>query len=242
MNNQVDELILKQRRYISAKRAAKICDYANDYVGQLCREGRVEAVRVGRNWYVEEASILEHNRALVKVENRDMYTAHKNVSKIYSTLKSNNSSAHSIKNSLAVYTIDNRPLLPDLQIFESETSNIIPIRIEKSEIVAGSGETGAENKQIFTHVDLPATHNLLFLPKKIAIMIVIALIFTISTIGFVSVNFDNAMIAVNGTSNYVANLYNATSQGVDVVDSYEIVAKEINKIVDNSIYNIFYEI
>ncbi len=34
--------------------------YAKDYVGQLCREGRVPARLVGRSWYVLESAIQDH--------------------------------------------------------------------------------------------------------------------------------------------------------------------------------------
>lgn len=56
----MDELTLDGETYVSTKRAAKITGYAKDYVGQLCREGRVNARLVGRNWYVLESSIKEH--------------------------------------------------------------------------------------------------------------------------------------------------------------------------------------
>lgn len=56
----MDELTIGDKIYISSKQAAKITGYAKDYVGQLCREGRVEARLVGRNWYVLETSIREH--------------------------------------------------------------------------------------------------------------------------------------------------------------------------------------
>jgi hypothetical protein len=56
----MDELTLDGKIYVSSKRAAQITGYAKDYVGQLCREGRVEARQVGRNWYVLETSIREH--------------------------------------------------------------------------------------------------------------------------------------------------------------------------------------
>lgn len=56
----MDELTIGDKIYISSKGAAKLTGYAKDYVGQLCREGRVEARLVGRNWYVLEASIREH--------------------------------------------------------------------------------------------------------------------------------------------------------------------------------------
>lgn len=56
----MDELIIGEKRYVSSKRAAEITGYAKDYVGQLCREGYVEAKMVGRSWYVLESSIREH--------------------------------------------------------------------------------------------------------------------------------------------------------------------------------------
>lgn len=56
----MDELTIGDKTYISSKVAAKVTGYAKDYIGQLCREGRVEARLVGRNWYVLEPSIREH--------------------------------------------------------------------------------------------------------------------------------------------------------------------------------------
>lgn len=56
----MDELTIGDKIYISSKRAAEITGYAKDYVGQLCREGRVEATLVGRSWYVLETSIRDH--------------------------------------------------------------------------------------------------------------------------------------------------------------------------------------
>ncbi|MFZ1987917.1 MAG: hypothetical protein WAV21_02710 [Minisyncoccia bacterium] len=59
----MNELILDGETYVSSKRAAEITGYAKDYVGQLCREGRIEARLVGRNWYVLEESVKEHRFA-----------------------------------------------------------------------------------------------------------------------------------------------------------------------------------
>lgn len=56
----MDELTIGDKTYISSKSAAKLTGYAKDYIGQLCREGRVEARLVGRNWYVLEVSIRDH--------------------------------------------------------------------------------------------------------------------------------------------------------------------------------------
>lgn len=56
----MDEITIEEKKYISSKRAAKITGYAKDYIGQLCREGRVPARLVGRNWYVLETAIQDH--------------------------------------------------------------------------------------------------------------------------------------------------------------------------------------
>lgn len=56
----MDEILIEEKKYVSSKRAAKITGYAKDYVGQLCREGRVPARLVGRSWYVLESAIQDH--------------------------------------------------------------------------------------------------------------------------------------------------------------------------------------
>ncbi|MBY0472752.1 helix-turn-helix domain-containing protein [Patescibacteria group bacterium] len=56
----MDELEISGKRYISAKRIAKENKYHPDYVGQLIRAGRVSGTKVGRAWYVDEASFAEY--------------------------------------------------------------------------------------------------------------------------------------------------------------------------------------
>lgn len=56
----MDEILIEEKKYISSKRAAKMTGYAKDYIGQLCREGRVPARLVGRSWYVLESAIQDH--------------------------------------------------------------------------------------------------------------------------------------------------------------------------------------
>jgi len=64
----MNELIIDDKVYVSSKRAAEITGYAKDYVGQLCREGRVQARLVGRSWYVLEDSIKAHRFGEEEVE------------------------------------------------------------------------------------------------------------------------------------------------------------------------------
>jgi len=56
----MDEILIEEKKYISSKQAAKVTGYAKDYVGQLCREGRVPARLVGRSWYVLESAVHDH--------------------------------------------------------------------------------------------------------------------------------------------------------------------------------------
>ncbi len=58
----MDELIFNNKKYISSKRAGQLTGYTTDYVGQLCRDEKVDARLVGRNWYIEECSIVEHKQ------------------------------------------------------------------------------------------------------------------------------------------------------------------------------------
>ena len=61
-----DSLIIEGRQYISSRRAAEIAEYSNDYVGQLCRAGKLVCRMVGRFWYVEESSVLKHKKDSIK--------------------------------------------------------------------------------------------------------------------------------------------------------------------------------
>ncbi|MCK5060206.1 MAG: helix-turn-helix domain-containing protein, partial [Candidatus Pacebacteria bacterium] len=69
-----DDLVIKGEKYISAKRAAEVSGYKQDYVGQLCRSGKIAATLIGRNWFVSEKSILEHkeNIAALILEKKEL--------------------------------------------------------------------------------------------------------------------------------------------------------------------------
>src|SRR3989344_6530853 len=56
------------KEYISAIRASKKIGYASDYIGQLCRAKKIPGQLIGRTWYVDYVSLVEHkkNRQLGK--------------------------------------------------------------------------------------------------------------------------------------------------------------------------------
>jgi hypothetical protein len=45
------------KTYMASSSAAKATGYVPDYIGQLCRSGKVEALRVGRVWFVDVGSL-----------------------------------------------------------------------------------------------------------------------------------------------------------------------------------------
>lgn len=55
-----DSIEFEGKSYISSKQAASETGYAKDYVGQLCRAGKVDARLIGRSWYVTLESLLTH--------------------------------------------------------------------------------------------------------------------------------------------------------------------------------------
>ncbi len=52
--------------YTKASVLAKKFRYTSDYIGQLCRQGKVDCHLVGRSWYVSESSLLGHKDARYK--------------------------------------------------------------------------------------------------------------------------------------------------------------------------------
>jgi len=55
-------------RYVKASVAAKKFRYTQDYIGQLCRGKKVDARLVGRTWFVNTDSIIEHKNNKYKTK------------------------------------------------------------------------------------------------------------------------------------------------------------------------------
>ncbi len=56
----MEVLVLDGKNFVKASKAASDLGYANDYVGQLCRSGQVEAHLIGRTWYVNQEQLGSH--------------------------------------------------------------------------------------------------------------------------------------------------------------------------------------
>jgi len=56
----MNSLTVEGKNYVKASVIARDLGYTADYVGQLCRAGKVKAELVGRTWYVDKDSIKSH--------------------------------------------------------------------------------------------------------------------------------------------------------------------------------------
>jgi len=54
-----DKLIHDNRRYISLRIAARVSGYHRDYLGQVIRAKELEAIRLGKSYYVTEEEFLQ---------------------------------------------------------------------------------------------------------------------------------------------------------------------------------------
>ena len=135
----MEELIFGGKKYISSRRAARIAGYTKDYIGQLSRSGKIGARLVGRNWYIDEESLLDHrkqsNKASETEEAGQEYTAREEREDV--SVMNKPKSAFSQPIELIYHGSEDLPLNPELKsinkeekIEEPEEYNV-PIKKEK---------------------------------------------------------------------------------------------------------------
>jgi hypothetical protein len=108
------DILPRESKYISAGRASNITGYSSDYIGQLCRSGRIQGKLVGRAWYVYLPDILEHKKTRQlgrrsHVSIKSFYPSEEEIP----TLKSIQQDKVPIRSEFS-YESDARPLLPIL--------------------------------------------------------------------------------------------------------------------------------
>ncbi|MEK7641505.1 MAG: helix-turn-helix domain-containing protein [Patescibacteria group bacterium] len=59
-----DSILIDAREFISVVRASEITKYSNDYIGQLCREGKIAARMVGRTWFIDRESLSVYKNSV----------------------------------------------------------------------------------------------------------------------------------------------------------------------------------
>jgi Fic family protein len=53
--------------YISLQEAAKLCDYGIEYLSYLARTGKLEAIKIQRNWVTTREAILDYAERVKKI-------------------------------------------------------------------------------------------------------------------------------------------------------------------------------
>lgn len=50
------------KEFVSVRKGADLTGYHQDYVGQLCREGKLLSRQIGNRWYIERGALLAHKK------------------------------------------------------------------------------------------------------------------------------------------------------------------------------------
>jgi hypothetical protein len=58
----MNEITIDGKTFVKASEIARHLGYTSDYVGQLCRAGKVTATQVGRSWYVDPDTVHTHKQ------------------------------------------------------------------------------------------------------------------------------------------------------------------------------------
>lgn len=59
----METVTLEGKEYVKAKSAARELGYTSDYIGQLCRAGKIDSRLVGRSWYVDIGELSSHKQS-----------------------------------------------------------------------------------------------------------------------------------------------------------------------------------
>ena len=54
------QIIFDGKKFLTSREASRVSGYASDYIGQLCRGGKLSCRRVGKSWFVEEDSLIAY--------------------------------------------------------------------------------------------------------------------------------------------------------------------------------------
>ncbi|MFA6432617.1 MAG: kelch repeat-containing protein, partial [Candidatus Paceibacterota bacterium] len=65
------QLVVDGKMYISVARASEMTKYSADYIGQLCRGGKVPAQMTGRIWFVDQDALITYKNGAEKVHSRN---------------------------------------------------------------------------------------------------------------------------------------------------------------------------
>ncbi len=125
----MDSLNLDGKVYVKASSIARDLGYTADYVGQLCRAGKVDAHLVGRSWYVSRDDLKSYKQ---DKRRSNAVKTKKEVEKIL-IHPDNFSKNATISNSLTSKSLFYKYAKKGNFKYEEDTSELIPILKKRSE-------------------------------------------------------------------------------------------------------------
>lgn len=150
-----DTLVIAGKQYISARRAAEISKYAKDYIGQMCRSGKLEGKLIGRNWYIDPHALMAlSNKGRSKASDESTSAEVGQVSERASVLLEETTFAYEPKE--YSFESDDRPLVPEFAKREREVeaptvpmNHLVPIEELGVSLVGGQSEGETEPAEAF---------------------------------------------------------------------------------------------
>ena len=118
------DLFFEGKEYISASRASKKLGYAQDYIGELARSKKIAGKLIGRTWYVELDSLLEHKKN--RKAKKQRFTPEAPVA-VVSRIPSRNPLVYKLESSRALPSLQKSK--PALSHYEKLVANLVTISI-----------------------------------------------------------------------------------------------------------------
>ncbi len=124
------------KEFVSVRKGADLTGYHQDYVGQLCREGKLISRQIGNRWYIERGALLAHKKqktallASVQVESVGLKRA---------TATAKSAELDADRAPVMTYTRDDGHLLPEIRQAENgykteSRVHEIPISVHISDV------------------------------------------------------------------------------------------------------------
>jgi len=148
----MEKVVLDGVSYLKASAAAKQFKYTADYIGQLCRAKKIDARLVGRTWFVNPESLINHKSnkySTVRSKSEDQATdITSNIKVISPVLK--NSTAKSLRheghqpeesrNLKVAYEVDDESLIPEIikrEVKPPKSITVEPYNAKKIKVKGG---------------------------------------------------------------------------------------------------------
>ena len=142
----MNSVSINNKEYFKASSVAREFGYTTDYLGQLCRAGKIDAELVGRSWYVDKRSLEEHKggryRSAAKKSKEALAAAKQ--STLTDPAQQPRKSFYSRLPVHSVYEADDADLHPIIKTPDTNKVTTVPVELadaEKVRVISDSKKT-----------------------------------------------------------------------------------------------------